>query len=463
VGAVVRSTSHLQAVEVDRRPDQLDAGRELRKSVPRSSWADWAPADDRQSSAIIEEQNTGRIQALVPLRRARMAESAFAFYRGGAAIMANDLLSAPTSGITVQACGDAHIGNFGLFASRERSLVFDVNDFDETLPGPFEWDVARLAASAFIAAQHNGLDQAYAGKVARATVRSYCQRMIGYASQPTLQVWYEQVGVDVAAGITRPKDRPAVEQAVAKARTRTSDRLLAKLTTTDDHGRLVITDQPPVISHLDPEQVGEELREVSVSYLESLTDDRRALVSRFQAVDFAMKVVGVGSVGTRCFVGLFLDDAGYPLFLQLKEASASVLQVHPGAPPVDHQGARVVKGQRLIQAAPDIFLGWSRAGTTDYYVRQLQDMKGSIDLATLKPAELLAYAGLCGWSLARAHARAGQAARIAGYLGSGRTFTRAISQFAQTYANVNRQDHERFRDRGSDLSHLFDAGRADGR
>jgi uncharacterized protein (DUF2252 family) len=450
VGAVARSTGRLRGADVVRRPEQLDEGRELRAKVPRSSWAAWAPTDNRQPSAIVEEQNTKRIQTLVPLRRARMAESAFEFYRGGAAIMANDLLHAPISGITVQACGDAHIGNFGLFASPERSLVFDVNDFDETLPGPFEWDVARLAASAFIAAQHNGLDQVYAGKVARAAARSYCRRMSAYASQSTLQVWYEQVEVDVAASILRSADRRAVQRAVAKARTRSSDRLLAKLTTTDDHGRLMIADQPPVISHIDMERWGDELNQVSVSYLESLTDDRRALVSRFRAVDFALKVVGVGSVGTRCFVALFLDDAGYPLFLQLKEASASVLQVQPGAPPVDHEGARVVKGQRLIQAAPDIFLGWSRAGTSDFYVRQLQDMKGWIDLATLKPAQLVEYAGQCGWSLARAHARGGQAARIAGYVGSGRVFTRAMSQFAQTYADVNRQDHKRFRDEQSD-------------
>jgi uncharacterized protein (DUF2252 family) len=445
VGAVARSTGRPRVDGVHQRPEQLDEGRELRTRAPRSSWADWAPADDRQPSTVIEEQNTRRLQTLVPLRRARMAESAFAFYRGGAAIMADDLLHAPTSGITVQACGDAHIGNFGLFASRERSLVFDVNDFDETLPGPFEWDVARLAASAFIAAQHNGFDPTYAGKVARAAVRSYCTHMRAYADWSTVQVWYEQVGVDIAASILRPQDRGAADRLVAKARTRTSERLFAKLTTTDDQGRLKIADQPPVISHVDPERWGDELQQVAASYLESLTDDRRALVSRFRPVDFALKVVGVGSVGTRCFVGLFLDDAGFPLFLQLKEASASALQVHPGAPLVEHEGARVVKGQRLIQAAPDIFLGWSRAGTSDYYVRQLQDMKGSIDLPTLRPAQLLTYAELCGWALARAHARVGQAARIAGYVGSGREFTRAMAQFAQTYADVNRQDHERFR------------------
>lgn len=400
----------------------------------------------RQPSAIVEAQNEGRIKELVPLRRSRMAESPFAFYRGGAAIMADDLLHAPISGITVQACGDAHIGNFGLFASRERSLVFDLDDFDETLPGPFEWDVARLTASAFIAAQQNGLDEDNAGQVAAAAVRSYCQRMSAYANQSTVQVWYEQVGVDVAASIMRSVDPSTLRRVADNARGRSSDRLFAKLTTTDDRGRLRIADQLPVIRHIDPAEWDDKLHEVAVTYLESLTDDRRTLVSRFRPIDFALKVVGVGSVGTRCFVALFMDDAAYPLFLQLKEATASVLQVRPGSPEVQHQGARVVKGQRLIQAAPDIFLGWSQAGTSQYYVRQLQDMKGSIDLARLESHALREYAELCGWSLARAHARVGEAARIAGYIGSGRTFSRAMTEFARTYADVNRRDHQKFRD-----------------
>jgi uncharacterized protein (DUF2252 family) len=345
------------------------------------------------------------------------------------------------SGITVQACGDAHLVNFGLFASPERELVFDLNDFDETLRGPFEWDVARLASSAVVAARSNGFADDVAA--ARVALMSYRQHILRYASASTLAIWYERIDAGVAAKVFRSVEPAAVKRALARSRAHTSERLLTKLTTKGTDGLPRIVDQPPLITHVDIERWRVELDELYQTYLSSLTADRLTLVSRFRVADFATKVVGVGSVGTLCFVALLLDSTGAPLFLQLKEAQPSVLAIVPGAPTVDHQGARVVVGQRIVQAVSDQFLGWARAGGRDFYVRQLHDMKGSPNIAAFSAPVLHEYLALCGWALARAHARSGEAARIAGYLGTGDAFDRAMGRFAVMYADTNQGDHAR--------------------
>ena len=356
-----------------------------------------------------------------------MAQSAFACFRGAAAVMADDLVTAPSSGITVHACGDAHLVNFGLYASPERTLVFDLNDFDETLPGPFEWDVARLAASAVVAARENGFSRKQSCSAARTAVAAYRFHMREYATAPTLGIWYERIEAEAAAAVLNSAERAAARRRIARTRAHTSERLLAKLTIATDDGTPRIADQPPLVTHIDTDRWQAELLDMYRSYVASLAEERRALVSRFRVVDFATKVVGVGSVGTLCFVALLLDDTDSPLFLQVKEAQESVLSVAPGAPTVDDEGSRVVNGQRMLQAATDVFLGWSRAGTRDFYVRQLQDMKGSVNVAALSARALNEYLELCAWALARAHARSGEAARIAGYLGRGDAFSHPMA------------------------------------
>jgi uncharacterized protein (DUF2252 family) len=424
-----------------RRQDRLDEGRSLRARAPRSAWGDWVPDASRNPLARLEKEHESRVPELVPLRRGRMASSPFAFYRGGAAVMADDLLTAPSSGITVQSCGDAHLVNFGVYASPERALVFDLNDFDETLPGPFEWDVARLAASAVVAARDSAFSAAQSRAAVLAAVKAYRLQIRRYADQSALAIWYERVDADQAASVVTAADRDAVKRGLARTRTHTSDRLLAKLTVTSAGGAPRIVDQPPLVTHVDVDRWQDELRDLYRSYLESLSQDRRTLVSHFRIIDFATKVVGVGSVGTLCFIVLLMDDTDSPLFLQIKEAGQSVLSVAPGAPTVDHEGARVVNGQRTLQAASDLFLGWARSGGRDFYLRQLQDMKGSVKLTLLSPRALCEYLEVCGWVLARAHARGGQARRIAGYLGSSDTFDRAMARFAITYADTTRADH----------------------
>jgi uncharacterized protein (DUF2252 family) len=418
-------------------------GRARRQQAPRTAWAEWIPPAGRDPLAWLEAQHERRVANLVPLRRGRMAASPFAFYRGAAAIMTRDLLTAPSSGICVQACGDAHLSNFGLYASPERALVFDLNDFDETLPAPFEWDVARLAASMVIASRDNGFEREDARTAAMAALASYRERIRGYARLPTMDIWYDRVDVQAAARVVRSVKASTLRRDVAKIRQRSSERLLSKLTTSDNAGNVRIVDQPGLISHLGIEQHREELQQLLELYLASLAPERRVLVGRFRFVDFGFKVVGVGSVGTLCFVALALDDADQPLFLQVKEATKSVLEVRPGSPVVEQNGERVVIGQRLMQAVSDIFLGWSRVNDRDYYVRQLHDMKGSVDVAALPPKVMCEYAALCGWVLARAHARAGEPARIAGYLGNSDNFDRALARFAETYAAVNETDHAR--------------------
>jgi uncharacterized protein (DUF2252 family) len=437
------------------------AGRAARRRLPRRRYATWEPPADRPDPIeILQAQAATREPDLVPIRYGRMLSSPFAFFRGGPAIMANDLAGMATSGITVQLCGDAHLVNFGLFASPERELVFSLNDFDETLPGPWEWDVLRLAASVAVAARQNGCSRDQQHQAARTTVRAYREAMLGFAELPTLGLWYlympsAQVLEIVSAleaefGYKAPKLVPRrLERIFAKARARDNLAALAKLTETDGR-RLRLASRPPLLVPIrelwaadDAERVAEGIGRAVASYRASLREDRRALLEQFEVVDMARKVVGVGSVGTRCYVFLLQGKGPHDvLFLQVKQAEASVLETHLARRSHPNHGQRVVTGQRLLQAVPDIFLGWSTAPDGNhYYVRQLWDMKGGIDPAKLTPGGLCVYGGLCGWTLARAHGRGGDEVAIAAYLGRSDAFDDAAATFAVTYADVNDHDH----------------------
>jgi uncharacterized protein (DUF2252 family) len=413
-----------------------EAGRALRAKVPRSEHGEWRPRPDRPDPVdLLEENNRPRLPDLVPVRYARMLASPFAFLRGSAVIMAEDLAGTPDTGLHVQACGDAHLGNFGVFGTPERNLVFDVNDFDETLPGPWEWDVKRLAASVVLAARNLGIDGAPATQMARGSARAYRERMAELGRMGPLDVWYDRVDVTQVLDIARQEQAKDLKRQlrVSKIRQRTSLRALPKLTE-DVNGTLRIIDDPPLIGHLDPEAFDGET--MIRAYADSLPPDRRPLLQRYQVADTARKVVGVGSVGTRCYLSLLVDaDRHCPMFLQLKEAMGSVLAPHAGRSEFSHQGERVVVGQRLMQAASDMFLGWTSYRGHHYYVRQYRDMKGSVNLDAVTPTGFTSYADVCGRTLARAHARSGDAATISGYLGTGSPFDQAIARFADRYAD----------------------------
>ena len=438
------------------------AGRAARRRLPRRFHAGWEPRPDRPDPiAILQAQAATREPDLVPVRYGRMLASPLAFFRGAPAVMASDLAGTPTSGITVQACGDAHLVNFGLFGSPERQLVFSLNDFDETLPGPWEWDLLRLAASVAVAARENGCSHKQQHDAARATVRAYREAMLGFAELPTLELWYlhmpsdqvlEVVGrLEAEFGLKAPKLAPGrLERVFTRARARDNLAALAKLTETDGEG-IRLASRPPLLVPVrelwaaeDAGRVAEGIALALGSYRASLREDRRDLLEQFELVDVARKVVGVGSVGTRCYVAL-LQGKGHDdvLFLQVKQAEASVLEPHLEPSGYPNHGRRVVTGQRLLQAVLDIFLGWTRGPDgNDYYVRQLWDMKGGIDPAKLTPGGLGVYGGLCGWTLARAHGRGGDEVAIAAYLGKSDAFDQAVATFAVAYADVNDRDHQ---------------------
>jgi uncharacterized protein (DUF2252 family) len=416
--------------------------RDRRQECPRSSLGVWDPPPDRPDPIdVLREQEEHRISELLPIRHQRMAASPFAFLRGAAAVMANDLAGSPTTGIKVQACGDAHLLNFGIFASPERRLMFDVNDFDETLPAPFEWDVKRLAASVVVAGRGRSFPTGDCAAAGQAAAETYRTQMRGFAAMGHLDVWYAHIEVqDLLTLLANAEARRLEGTVVRKAQQATNLGALEKLTTLVD-GERRITDSPPLIEHVPMRQLPTE---VVRRYVRSLPTDRRALLSRYRPVDWARKVVGVGSVGTDDAVVLGLGDSDSdPLFLQVKQAEASVLEPFAGASRYANHGQRVVEGQRLMQAASDIFLGWTRIDGRDYYVRQLRDMKGSIPIEKLAGSELVDYARACGAVLARAHARSGDPLAIAAYLGSGAAFERAISQFAVAYADQTDSDHKR--------------------
>jgi len=432
-------------------PDERRAeGKALRNTAPRAAHGEWkAPRDRRDPIDVLIESNTGRVPELVPIRFGRMLQSPFAFYRGAAAIMAMDLASTPRSGLTVQACGDAHLMNFGGFATPERNVVFDINDFDETLPGPWEWDLKRLAASVVIAARYLRLTETESARAAIATVRSYREHMADYSSARALDIWYDRINIErllgeIESDELRELGKKRLEQARQKS---TPELLFPKLV--EHHGTLPrIHDDPPLIFHPTAEQApGLEsgYREGIAGYRASLSEHVRVLFDRFHFADLAFKVVGVGSVGTRCMIALFMAADDDPLFLQIKEAKASVLEPYAGKSAHSNHGERVVVGQRLMQSASDFFLGWAkgvRGG--DFYVRQLRDTKISPLIEDWDVDILRSYGRFCGWALARAHARSGDAARIAGYMGSSESFDDAISEFAMEYADQNQSDYRAF-------------------
>jgi uncharacterized protein (DUF2252 family) len=441
-------------------------GKEARTRVPPSDHADWAPAADRPDPvSLLEAQNVTREPDLVPVRHGRMMVSPFTFYRGAAKIMAADLKDTPRAGLNVQLCGDAHLSNFGVFASPERRLLFDVNDFDETLTGPFEYDVMRMAGSFAIAGRNNGFAQADTRSSTLASVTAYREAMRGFAQMSTMDVWYAHLSeVDLMNGIRSAKasmtkkDAKAAkraERSVEKARTRDSLQALSKLGE-QVNGEYRIVSQPPIVVPsrdlaaaygLSPDEVEPLIREQFRSYRATLQDDRRHLLERFKFVDLARKVVGVGSVGTRAFIVLLQGrDEQDPLFLQVKEATSSVLEDHLPKSRYKQHGERVVHGQRLMQAASDIYLGWTKGVDVNrhFYWRQLRDMKGSADVESMSPVGLSFYAGICGWTLARAHARSGDAVAIAAYLGKSDRFDRSITDFSERYADQNEKDYQAF-------------------
>lgn len=444
--------------------ERAGRGRAARSSVPRSEHARYEPGDDRPDPVgVLEEQSATRVPELVPIRYGRMLESPFRFYRGAAAIMACDLGRAPHTGLTTQLCGDAHALNFRLLAAPDRRLVFDINDFDETYPGPFEWDVKRLAASLAIAARGNDLDTRQRGAVVREAVQGYRERMHHLAGMRVLDIWYARDDADDLRDFAAERGGEAIgrraDRALAKARTRDHLQAFAKLTRVVDGERRIVAEPPLIVPLADllsgSDRAGMEtaLRGLVSEYGRSLSSERRELLGRFHVVDIARKVVGVGSVGTRCWILLLLGrDDEDPLLLQAKEAGESVLARHVAGPArYENQGQRVVAGQRLMQAAGDIFLGWERVNgidgrQRDFYVRQLLDWKGIARIDTMAPDMLRLFARLCGASLARAHARSGDAIAIAAYLGRGDTFDRALVRFAESYADQNQRDHDALAD-----------------
>ena len=427
----------------------MNAGRALRKDVPRSSHGDWQAAADRPDPvAVLEAQGKSRVPELLPIRYGRMAESPFGFFRGAAAGMAADLASTPTTGIKVQLCGDGHLVNFGGFATPERRLIFDVNDFDETLPGPWEWDLKRLGASFAVAARSKGLSDEVGQTAVMRLTASYADLLADFATTPTLDSWYWSVDSErvaaMANAVGNAKTRGRFDTAVARAHAHDNLQAVNKLTrVVDGHRRIV--DQLPLVGHVGGDDELDRMRELFDAYRTGLPDDISHLLDRFQLVDAARKVVGVGSVGTRCWIAL-LDGGGAddPLLLQIKQAEASVLEPYLGRSAYRNHGRRVVEGQRLMQAASDLFLGWTHEAKSgvDYYWRNLRDMKVSADIDVQPTDTFLTYAALCGVTLARAHARSGDAAAISGYLGKGDVFGKALGRFATLYADQNARDHD---------------------
>ena len=470
--------------------DRAQHGRQAREHTPLDSHAGWRPATDRSDAVtLLDEQNRTRDQDLVPVRHGRMMASPFTFYRGAARVMAADLQATPAAGLDAQLCGDAHLSNFGAFASPERKLVFDVNDFDETLPGPFEFDVKRMAASFTIAARNNGFSKADTVAATMASVAAYRETMTGFAEMGTMEVWYAHLDEDdiratvqsALAGADRrdkkgrgreekkgkkgtknaKSDRAlehaakTFEKARAKAHTRDSLQALSKLAEQVD-GKHRIVNQPPIVVPMrdlaamygvSGDTTDELIRKQFIAYRATLQEDRRRLLERFEVVDVARKVVGVGSVGTRAFIVLLQGrDVNDPLFLQVKEATSSVLEQYLPKSRFAEPGERVVQGQRIMQAASDIFLGWTQGADVSrhYYWRQLRDMKGSAVVEAMIPTGLMLYARICGWTLARAHARSGDPVAVSRYLGDGDTFDRSITDFSARYADQNEQDFENF-------------------
>ncbi len=443
---VASDTAELTRLPDDDRETLYERGRMLRQNSPRGAHAGWTPPADRADPLeLLEWTNRNRVPELIPIRWGRMLASPFAYYRGSPYVMASDLSSTTTSGINVQICGDAHLLNFGMYAAPDRHLVFDVNDFDETLPGPWEWDVKRLAASLVVAARANGFRETKAVAAATAVGRAYRSAMAGYARMLMLDLWYQRTDLDEAQ--SSPYSTPLIdagEQIIAKARANTNLRAFDKLAHLVD-GELELIEKPPVVERIhDPAILG-HTNELMESYLTSLSAERQLLMRGFRFVDAARKVVGVGSVGTRCFMVLLEGRVnGGPLFLQVKEAESSILEPFVGQSTLANHGQRVVVGQHLMQGVSDMMLGWLGFENRCYYVRQLRDMKGSVDSTVMTPSQLRDYGAACAATVARGHARTGLAALISGYLGSSTKFDDSLAAFAVDYADQNERDYEHF-------------------
>ena len=459
--AVAAATSKAAVMPHLSVAERVARGKAARAEVPRASHGVFDPSPTRADPVeLLELQAKTRVPELVPIRYGRMLVSPFTFYRGAALIMAQDLSATPRSGLNVQCCGDAHLSNFGVFASPERRLVFDLNDFDETLPGPWEWDVKRLAVSMLIAARYNGFTAKEQDRIVLATVARYRTAMAEFASMKQLEVWYSHLDIESVlqefASQFKPKVVKRADKQLAKARTKDSMTAFSKLTHEVD-GQPRIVDQSPLIVPIEQlapgderEEMFEALRELMRGYRNTLEWDRRVLLEEFELTDFARKVVGVGSVGTRAWIALLIGRDGQdPLFLQMKEAEASVLEDFLGPSAFENHGERVVTGQRLMQASSDIFLGWLHVESgldgqaRDFYGRQLKDWKGSAEIEQMIPKAMAAYGQLCGWTLARAHARSGDRIAIASYLGNSDSFDRAILQFSEAYAEQNDRDYKK--------------------
>jgi uncharacterized protein (DUF2252 family) len=430
----------------DPSPAHAELGKALREAVPRAVHADWTPPPDRPDPVKRLTEVESRLPGLLPIRNARMAANPFAYLRGSAAMMAADLAPTPNAGIRVQACGDAHLNNFGIFATPERNVVFDLNDFDETLPAPFEWDLKRLVASLEVVLRLRGVSAKRRTAVVMSAVATYRRKVIEFAGWGALDIWYARISVADLVEIMPKSARASMLSNVDKARRKNHVGALNKLTEVVGGKRRFVADPPILVPLRDTGADLDEATSVIESYRTSLAAEHRTLFEKFTLVDIAHKVVGVGSVGTRCWVGLFTGpkhSAEDPLFLQVKEAGPSVLESYLGRSATGHAGQRVVAGQRMIQTASDIFLGYATEKTTQtqYYVRQLWDVKGSADPLRMDLATLTRYADLCAWVLARAHSRTGDAAAIAGYLGKGQSFDKALAEFARRYADQNALDY----------------------
>jgi uncharacterized protein (DUF2252 family) len=458
--AVPRQRGRAEAAEQPTRADRVAQGKDARATTPLESQAEFKPGQDRDPVGLLLGQAASRVPELVPVRHGRMLVSPFTYYRGAALPMAADLASTPSAGLRAQLCGDAHLSNFGAFASPERNLVFDVNDFDETLPGPFEWDVKRLAASMVVAARDNGFPAKVNRKIALAAGEGYRTAMRDFAQQTFLDVWYAHLDVEPALSTLtsqiKAKRLKAFEKMLAKAHTKDSTSAMEKLTTEVDGQRRIISDPPTIVpieeifANVQAEAIYEEIGTVLSKYRRSLQSDRRHLLGEFTLEHVARKVVGVGSVGTRAWIVLMdAADGAEPLVLQAKEAQVSVLAEFAGRSRYNNQGERVVAGQHLMQAQSDIFLGWTHVTAPDgvdrdFYVRQLRDWKFSVPIELMRPEGLTLYARLCGWTLARAHARSGDRVALAAYLGGSAKFDHAIAEFAESYADQNELDYAAF-------------------
>ena len=424
--------------------ERLAAGKKLRERTPRSAHGKWKARPNRPDPAeLLKESDRGRLPALLPIRYARMRESPFAFLRGAAVVMAADLSATPATGIYLQVCGDCHVANFGGFGTPERQLVFDINDFDETLPAPWEWDVKRLGASIVLAAREAGIAERHCSDAARSAVEWYRKRMHEYAEMTAMGVWYSHLDLNILAknaptAAARKRWLKVIEQAAEQTPGHEYPRI-----TTKRKGRPRIADRRPLIYHpREMARIGKYVSRMFQRYRETLPYERRIVLDRYQLVDVARKVVGVGSVGTRCAVALLMAGPHDPLLLQFKEARRSVLEPYAGKSKYDNQGERVVVGQRMLQSASDVFLGWTRDDQGhDFYFRQLRDMKMKIDVEAMSKSDWFEYVELCGWALARAHARTGDPARIAGYLGKSDAFDEALEKFSLAYADQTERDH----------------------